>query len=359
MPWLMHFSDGSCLHLGYLGRKMSRLILIYNPNSSNYRRVKKDVLDKKAEIFADYELAEYTIKKIGFKNNVKNLKQEIKDGDLCFALGGDATAAITANAILESDKDATLAVLPYGNFNDLARTLGTMRLEDTGLGAARCFEESVGGYDRDSRSAPPITMGRRDSMSEKHLAAPTCLYPLEIYVDGKFWRYATCYVTIGMTAEAVELFDEPKFRKYMKKGHKSSWRSYVALAKWYFKNRHKKVFLPEFTINGKKTVKKASDYAALSGKSMCRVMKGGEDYKKPEIFRSKALKTVSFPRLFILMARSILFRTPGNDTKGDILEFKNPATVELQAEGEYQIFKNIKTIEVKKGEKCLKVITKS
>ena len=63
-------------------------------------------------------------------SNVKNLKAEIKDGDLCFALGGDATAAITANAILESNKDATLAVLPYGNFNDLARTLGTMKLSD-------------------------------------------------------------------------------------------------------------------------------------------------------------------------------------------------------------------------------------
>ena len=29
-----------------------------------------------------------------------------------------------------------------------------------------CSEESVGGYDRDRRSAPPITMGRRDSVSE-------------------------------------------------------------------------------------------------------------------------------------------------------------------------------------------------
>ena len=303
---------------------MSRLILIYNPNSSNYRRVKKDVLDKREEIFKGYELSEYTIKKIGFESNVKNLKKEIEDGDLCFALGGDATAAITANAILESEKDATLAVLPYGNFNDLARTLGTMKLKDLDLASK-----------------------------------PIKLYPLEIYVDKEFWRYATCYVTIGMTAEAVELFDEPKFRKYMQKGHKSSWRSYLALAKWYFKNRRKKIFLPEFTINGKKTVKKASDYAAVSGKSMCRVMKGGEDFKRPNVFRSKAYKTISFPRLFMLMARSILHRTPGDDTKGDILEFKDKATVELQAEGEYQTFENIKEIEVKKGTKCLKVITKN
>ena len=322
---------------------MSRLILIYNPNSSNYRRVKKDVLDKREEIFKSYELSEYTIKKIGFESNVKNLKKEIEDGDLCFALGGDATAAITANAILESEKDATLAVLPYGNFNDLARTLGTMKLDD--------IEEFRNGLSRTISSAERPRVCPRKTVSK--------LYPLEIYVDKEFWRYATCYVTIGMTAEAVELFDEPKFRKYMQKGHKSSWRSYLALAKWYFKNRRKKIFLPEFTINGKKTVKKASDYAAVSGKSMCRVMKGGEDFKRPNVFRSKAYKTISFPRLFMLMARSILHRTPGDDTKGDILEFKDKATVELQAEGEYQTFENIKEIEVKKGTKCLKVITKN
>ena len=160
---------------------MSRLILVYNPNSTNYQRVKRDILEKRTELFDGYALDEYTIKKIGFENNVKELKKFIKNGDTLLSLGGDATAAITANAILESNKSATLAVLPYGNFNDLARTLGTMKLSD-------------------------INMDVR----------PHRLYPLEIYVDGKFWRYATCYVTIGMTAEAVELFDAPKFRKYMK-----------------------------------------------------------------------------------------------------------------------------------------------
>ncbi|MBQ3441545.1 hypothetical protein IJG27_04560 [Candidatus Saccharibacteria bacterium] len=327
---------------------MPHLIIVYNPNSSNYRRVKKDILSKKEELFADYNIDEYTIKKIGFENNVKNLEKEIKDDDLLLALGGDATAAITANAILESGKSATLAVLPYGNFNDLARTLGTMKLSDLDFHRRVTRMEGV-----------PRELQRVGEENARQDPSSAKLYPLEIYVDGKFWRYATCYVTIGMTAEAVELFDAPKFRKYMKKGHKSSWRSYLALAKWYFKNRHKKIFLPEFTINQKPTVKNASDYAALSGKSMCRVMKGGDDWKKPYIFRSAALKTVSFPRLFSLMAKSILFRTPGTDTKGDLLEFKDLATVELQAEGEYQIFENIKKIEIKKGNKCLKVVTKN
>ena len=224
---------------------------------------------------------------------------------------------------MESKKDVTLGVLPYGNFNDLARTLGTMKYDD-------------------------------DFLKQKVKK----LYPLDIIVDGKHWRYATCYVTAGMTAEAVEVFDEPKFRRYMQKGHKSSWRSYLKLAEWYFKNRRKKVFLPPFTLNGKPTKNGVSDYCALSGKSMCRVMKGGDDYLKPKVFRSENCRLINFWRLSKLMMISMFKRTPGTETKEDLLEFLAPATVELQAEGEYKTFQNVKTILVKKPGQYIKVIHK-
>ena len=91
---------------------------------------------------------------------------------------------------------------------------------------------------------------------------------------------------------------------------------------------------------------------------MCRVMKGGYDYQVPQKFRSTTDRLTNFWRLFKLMAKSILVRTPGIETKGDILEFTKPSTVSLQAEGEYQTFENIKTIEVKKTNKYIKVIQK-
>lgn len=301
---------------------MQRLLLIYNPHSSQYVRVKDEVISRINNLNG-YLIGKFTIKKVSFEENVKNLKKVLQDGDIAIAAGGDATAAVAANAILESKKDVTLGVLPYGNFNDLARTLGTMKYDD-------------------------------DFLKQKVKK----LYPLDIIVDGKHWRYATCYVTAGMTAEAVELFDEPKFRKYMQKGHKSSWRSYLKLAEWYFKNRRKKVFLPPFTLNGKPTKKGISDYCALSGKSMCRVMKGGDDYLKPKVFRSENCRLVNFWRLFKLMTISILKRVPGTETKEDLIEFLAPATVELQAEGEYKTFQNVTKILVKKPDQYIKVIHK-
>ena len=269
-------------------------------------------------------VGKFAIKKAPFDDNLKELKKVLKNGDLVIAAGGDATAAVAANAILESGKDITFAALPYGNFNDLAHTLGTMRFEDI-------FEGADG--------------------TQK-------LYPLDVIVDGEHWRYATCYVTMGMTAEAVELFDEPKIRKKMQKGHRSSWRSYLQLAKWYFKNRHKKIFIPKFKLNGELYGRRISDYVAVNGRFVSRVMKGRDDYLNPKNFQSEVEKITSFPRLFMFMAKSIMSRVPGNKTNGDLIEFLEPATGELQAEGEYKIFKNIHKIEIKKSEKYLEVIHK-
>lgn len=300
---------------------MKRVLIVYNPYSSRFVDVQKEVLDQAKEL-KGYMVGKYEVEKIDLDKNIDKFTKLVRDGDLVISAGGDATAIVASNGIIKSGKDATLAVLPYGNFNDLSRTLGI-----------KTFEEV---FDKNNTRKK--------------------LYPLEIYVDGKFFRYATCYVTIGMTAEAVELFDEPKTRKKLQKGHKSSWRSYFYLMFWYFKNRHKKVFVPEFTLNGRPTAAKISDYCALSGKSMCRVMKGGDDYLKPKVFQSENCRLTNLWRLIKLMTVAVLVRTPGKPTTGDVLEFLEPATVELQAEGEYKVFKNIKKIEIKKGEKFSRVI---
>ena len=298
---------------------MQRLIIVYNPRSSRYADVNREVINR-LRALKGYTIGKYEVKPTNLDNNITNLSKLLRDGDLVLSAGGDATGIIASNGILKSGKDATLAALPYGNFNDLARTLGTMKFEDI------------------------------FALSEEKF------YPLEIYVDGKFYRYATCYVTIGMTAEAVQIYDSPKLRAKLKHSFGRKISSYTTLAGWYFKNRHKHVFIPEFSLNGKPQHIKTTDYAAVNGRSMARVMKGGDDYKSPKYFRHETDRLASFYRLVKLMLRSIFSRIPGERTSVDRLEFKNPSTVALQAEGEYQVFKDIKTIEIKKGTKCLKVI---
>lgn len=282
---------------------MRRLLVIYNHSSSNFCRVKSEVLDKLPKL-KGYIICKYVIKKTNFDDNVNTLSKLIKDNDLVVSAGGDATAAVTMNAIIKSGKDATLSVLPYGNFNDFARTT----------------------------SGP----------AQDHY------YPLAIFVNGKLWRYASSYVTIGMMADAVEIFNSTKIRKKLQKGRRSHWRSYLYLASWYFKNRHQKTFLPDFTLNGQKPAKKASDYIAFNGSSMASIMKTAASFHDPKVFHSGVKYLTSFWRLFNFMTKSILRHVPCGETTLDSIKFANPSTITIQAEGEPRTFTNVKTIEVKK-----------
>lgn len=336
---------------------MQRLIVVYNPRSSQYVHVKSEILDH-LHTLKSCAIGKFTIKKTNFEENATQLAQLLEDDDLVISLGGDATAAITVNAIMQSNKKVVLSVWPYGNFNDLARTLKTTRRQDFFKVILSFLEEKS---TKDTTKTPKnatkspknaVTATKTSKLNKKVVQ----LYPLEIIVDGAHWRYASCYVTMGMTAEACEIFDDAKIRHSLQKGHKSAWRSYFYLAKWYFQNRHTKTFIPEFTLNKVVQPMRTSDYAAVSGRSMCRVMRGRDDYLRPRVFRSCTGRLTNFWRLFDLMVKSIIHRVPGVETTQDVIEFANPATVELQAEGEYKVFKDIYKIEIKKGTKCLQVI---
>lgn len=300
---------------------MKRLLIVFNPRSSRFSDVKKEVLNRYDD-FKGYIVGKYEVKPTNLKDNIKSLSKILEDGDLVISAGGDATGIIASSSILNSKKDARLAILPYGNFNDFSRTLKTATLDDALNGKTITY------------------------------------YPLEVYVNDKFWRYATCYVTIGMTAAAVSIYDKPKMRQKLKKSIGRKIGSYTQLVLWYFKNRKKQNYLPEFKLNGKLVSAKNSDYAAVNSHFMARVMKGGEDYKNPKVFHSEIERTTNFYYLFKLMAKSILTRIPGSETKEDILEFTNPAKVTIQTEGESELLENVKTIKIKKSSQSLKVITK-
>ena len=300
---------------------MKRIIIVYNPRSSRFKDVEREVLVE-ARGLKGYAVGKYEVKATNLEDNVKSLARIIQDDDLVVAAGGDATGVIVANAVMLSSKEALVSALPFGNFNDFSRTLGLPNFRDVLSGKLATY------------------------------------WPLEILVDGKHFRYATCYVSMGMTAESVKIFDDKKIRKKLQKGHKSSWRSYFYLANWYFKHRHKKKFIPEFLLNGVAVRRGTSDYFAMNGASMSRVMKTRPHYKKSKMFIRFVGRLVSFPKLCDFMAKSMFSKVPGRVVDGDTILFLKPATVELQAEGEYKTFENVSKIEIRKAKTPLKVVMK-
>ncbi len=305
---------------------MRRLILIYNPRSSHFLQVKKDVIDKlrglKGWMIGKYEVADTDV-----DDNASRLAKLLQDDDLVIAAGGDGTANIAVNGIMQADcRGIKLGVFGYGNFNDTARTFGKPTIEDI--------------------------------LNNKAVE----IWPLECKINGRHWRYAICYFTIGMFAEACEVFDHPKTRKSLRKGKKSILYSVRVLASWWFKERKRRHFMPEFNLGNSSdeyvSSRGASDYLALNGKTAARMMKGGKYFLQKDEFLSTTGTLTKFWRLILFMMRSILKQVPGTESDYDKLVFKKPSKMMFQAEGEYKMISDVLVVEIKKSTKPLLVIMK-
>ena len=300
-----------------------RLVLVYNPRSSGFKTVEDEVITPLRQL-KNLTLLKYAVRPTNVDDNATQLSTLLHDGDLVLVAGGDGTATIALNGVVLSKKSVRLAVLGYGNFNDFARTLGR--------------------YDF-------------DYVLQHYFAAdaPTRqLYPLDIRVNGEHWRYAASYLTIGLFAESTQVFDQPEVRTFLQKHGKNLFFSVLMLARWYFTNRRRE-FIPQFKLNGQVVAPHTTDLMAVSSKSVAKVMRGVKAYLSPDDFLLTTARLGSFWRLIGFMLRSMFYRLPGQMTKTATLQFARPAQIELQAEGEYQKFSNVKTIEINKvaGVECL------
>ena len=307
-----------------------RVILVYNPRSSKAIYVKEQVTGPLREI-QGIMLGKYEVKPTDVDDNAAALADFLIDGDIVVAAGGDGTATIGLNGCMLSEKQVRFIAIPFGNFNDMARTL-----------------KNASGKE---------------------------LYPLEAKIDGKHYRYAACYFTIGMFAESTEIFDAEKTRKKLRKGNKGVGFSIWTLMKWYFRNK-RRPFIPPFKYTSTTKVydrngvfqvrvkmmnedesKGISDYLAVNGVSVAKMMKGGKRfYLNKSDFLSTTGKLNKLRKLIPFMTKSILSRIPSDITTEDTIVFPDYGDVEIQAEGEYKKLKHVGKIVISKSEKSIKIL---
>jgi len=307
-----------------------RVFLVYNPRSSKAIFVKESVAKPLAEI-PGIMFGKYEVKPTDVDNNAETLSKILDDGDIVIAAGGDGTATIGLNGCMLSGKDVRFMAVPFGNFNDMARTL--------------------------------------------KLASGKELYPLEAKIDGMHYRYAACYFTIGMFAESTEIFDAEKTRKKLRKGNKGIFFSIWTLVKWYFRNKRKQ-FIPSFKYSS--TTKKysgngvfqvrvktmnedeskgISDYLAVNGVSVAKMMRGGRTfYTHKADFLSTTGKLSHFVKLVPFMVKAVLHRIPADISTEDVITFPDYGDVEIQAEGEYKRLTHVGKIVISKAEKPIKIL---
>lgn len=300
---------------------LKKLMIVYNPRASHHAAVETEVLGKLRGL-SGWMVGKYQIKPTDFDDNVEQLAKVLTDDTLMIVAGGDGTAAIATNGAIKSGKNVTMGVLGYGNFNDIARMLGAGDVQEI---LQKYEAREVGN-----------------------------LYALEVWLDGKLWRYAPSYFTVGMFAQSTEVFEEENVRKKLRTGKKGLGFSIRQLAKWYFRN-HRKCTLLAGELNGQALPKKTTDYIALNGKTMAKVMKGGDWYLREGEFWSSTQRLGSLGRLMKFMMKSMRKQVPGILSNGDALRFAEPTEIEIHAEGEFARVK-VEEIAVKKTSHSLKVI---
>ena len=319
---------------------LRKLVIVYNPRSSRAGMVEQEVLTP-ARKLQGWLVGRYEVKATSLERNAEDLAKVLADGDLVISAGGDGTAAIALNGIMLSGKDVSLSVMGYGNFNDMARMMKTKRAVEYG-------NDYVGGV---------------TEIIEKYLAGKTGeMYPLEVRVDGEHWRYAGCYVTLGLFAESTAVFDQEKVRLKLREKRGSMVFSIWQLVKWYFKHR-KEDFLPVRELrrigNEGMAVRPepgTTDYLAVNSPRVARFMRGGKYYLRSGEFLSSTGKLGGFFGLMWFMLRSMVRRIPGKKTQKDVLTFGADARVMIQAEGEYQELSGIQKIEIMKTGCVVKIV---
>ena len=305
---------------------MKRLFIVYNPRSSHYEQVKRDVIDRLRDL-RGVLVGKFEVAPTNVDDNAKRLAKVLSSGDLVIAAGGDGTANIAINGIMLSRaQNVKFGVIGYGNFNDVARTFGNLKLDDILKGHVKR------------------------------------VYPLECKINGKHWRFGMCYFTLGMFAEACACFDAPKTRKTLRKGGRKTIFSLLTLAKWWFKN-HRRNFLPEAFVLGDSSedfmeCKNVSDYMAVNGRSVAKIMKGSDWYLKDGAFLSMTGQMTKFRKLVPMMLKSMFKRVPGTESDYDCIVFPKATKVMVQAEGEYKMISGVRTVEIAKVGKPLLVVAK-
>lgn len=371
---------------------MKKLWVVYNPRSSHHAAIEAEVLTPARKV-QGFLVGKYEIKQASVEENAKILAGMLGDGDLVVSAGGDGTATMAANAVMLSGKEVTFAALGYGNFNDLARMLGMRRPVEYGGEYVGGIEEIVEKFLSGSGESGSLGSGGRAGVGSVSRASVGPVgsvgevFPLEVLVDGKHWRYAPCYATLGLLAEASEMMDGDRMRKSLNTGKRGPLYSLVMAVFWYLKNKGRR-FLPsadvadieepsgiadsggsadvpvsevsvadvEVRLNGELLEEGTTDYLAVNGPTVSRLMKGGKWYLSAGGFGSGAKRLGKFWKMVGFGLRSVIFGLKLSETKGDVVEFSVPSTVEIQAEGEYQRLEGVSRIEVRKAERGMRVV---
>jgi hypothetical protein len=183
---------------------------------------------------------------------------------------------------------------------------------------------------------------------------PTDFHPIEVVVNGEHFDSALLYTSIGWTALACALFDDPAVRESMQRRRLRSVATAAHVARMFYKTRHESALPPFYVNDGDILHDGPSDVIALNGPVAARVMRSGVRYYNSDTFHCGELD-IARP-VWAHLARSALntvmgthFQIPGVHTSEMTLTFPdNEVPIPLEVNGEVSWLEDTHTITFRK-----------
>ena len=298
-----------------------KLIVVQNPYSTRHREVQAGVFDRLNE--ADIAYDTITTRFSRAEDNIKDLADRLPDGAHIISAAGDGTSTQVVNAGLRAELDgAVYSFIGYGNCNDLARG---------------------------QRDPLPLLQANRHTITHQ---------PLSIEVNGEPWRCAPGYMTLGLTALIASGFASAASRERMRHTPPRTKlvRSMGQVATTYL--RAHDTYLPPFTTNlSAEEQAGLTDVTMINSQCMGRMIRSSIDYPQTDFFGYHQADFSSVWKNIPFAYSAVTGHTPAKKVTDITLNFRKPATILAQTEGEHAKLQGVSTIRAYKDPaKAIRVV---
>lgn len=292
-----------------------RLVIVHNPHSSRADEVKQAVFSRLDAAGYSYKTLE--VHQASLADNVARLSPQIHAGDIVISAAGDGSAHALSQAVMDANQENVMVgFLAFGNFNDLPHTFTSHW----------CLKDPIAFLEQ---------------------ARQEVVYPLIIEANGRYVRQAMLYATLGWTARAAGLFDDPAVRRRLQIGSLNLAHTMLSLGLYYFKSRRTS-YLPPFTYR-RKLYTHRTDIICANGPSVARFFRTNTKYYKTQNFLQHVLNVSRLVPNIPFMVSSVLGRMPGSIVQDMRINFQQAENLPLQCDGEVIELHDVTQLRIKKS----------
>ena len=298
-----------------------KLVIVQNPYSTRHSEVQAGVFNRLDTAGIPYDTI--TTRYSQAADNIDDLAGRLPNDAHIISAAGDGTSTQVVNAGLRAElDDAVYSFIGYGNCNDLARG---------------------------ERDPLPLLQASHSIITHQ---------PLSIEVNGEPWRYAPGYMTLGLTALVASGFADATSRERMRRTppHTKLVRSMGQVATTYL--RAHDTYLPPFTTN-LSTIEQTNltDVMMINSQCMGRMIRSSIDYPQTDFFGYHQADFSSVWKNIPFAYSAVTGHTPAEKVTDITLNFRKPATILAQTEGEHAVLQGVSTIRAYKGPaKAIRVV---